>query len=91
MGNDRWDKGDTTEMSWMVVTHTDFFYKIHHEVVYEHEAKEYAAMILERGDFYSEPGGSTVFIPVNRIMKVRIIPPDTEMTKSKTYLKFTGE
>ncbi len=78
-----------SEKKWLVVTFTDFYYKIYHEVETEEMAMEYASKILERGDLY-ESKGITTFIPTSRIMKV-IVRLAGEEEASKHYVKFTGE
>lgn len=73
--------------TWKVITHTDFYYKIVHEINSKEMAKEYVERILTRGDFYKDDRGVTTFIPTARIMKVKLVPPDVEMELTKTRVE----
>lgn len=69
---------------WSVVVHTDFFYKIVHEINSKEMAHEYAALILGHGDFYKDDRGVETFIPIGRIMKVKVVPPGVELEETET-------
>jgi hypothetical protein len=69
---------------WQVITHTDFYYKIIHEINSREMAHEYAERIMARGDFYKDSRGVKTFIPVGRIMKVKVVPPGVEMETTET-------
>lgn len=69
---------------WQVITHTDFFYKIIHIINSSEMAHEYAERIMVRGDFYKDERGVKTFIPIQRIRKIKVIPPGIEMEKTET-------
>ena len=78
------------ENKWKVITYTDFYYKIIHEVACESMAREYVERILERGDFFMDDTGIMTFIPTARIHKIKIIPAEhTGPEQGKTYLAKT--
>ena len=71
---------EETKGEWRVITYTDFYYKIFHYVAHESQAKEYTERILTRGDYYYDGDGAQVFIPTQRILKVKIFPPGMTMS-----------
>jgi len=72
---------------WKVITYTDFYYKIVHEVTTESMAKEYVERILTRGDYFTDDTGVLTFIPTARIQKIKMVESEAMvMCPTKTYL-----
>lgn len=69
---------------WQVITHTDFFYKIVHLINSREMAHEYVERIMIHGDFYKDQRGVKTFIPIQKIMKIKIVPPGVELEKTET-------
>ncbi len=71
---------------WRVIVHTDFFYKIVHYINSREMAHEYVERILVHGDFYKDSRGIKTFIPIARIMKIKLMPPEVELEETRTEI-----
>jgi len=69
---------------WQVIVHTDYYYKIIHEINSKEMAHEYAERIMIRGDYYTDDRGVKTYIPISRIMKIKLIPPGVELETTET-------
>ena len=72
------------EERYRVIVHTDFFYKIEHFINSREMAHEYVKLIMTHGDFYKDKRDVKTFIPIQRIMKIKIIPPGVELEETET-------
>ena len=77
-------KKDYKNKCYRVIVHTNFFYKITHFINSKTMAHEYAERILVHGDFFKDDRGVKTFIPIQNIMKIKIVPPGIELEMTET-------